>query len=114
MDAAALVDALKRILKAKGLTTAPLEAEASLRYAIAFAPIALGFVGIPLATALKRGGRSFSFGIAVVVIFVYYTLLIFGLTIAERALLPSDLALWTGNGLCFLVGSFLIYRLLRQ
>lgn len=108
---------LKKIIadhRSKGLSTAPLEAEASLRLAIAFAPFALGFVGIPLATVLKRGGRSFSFGVAVIVIFVYYTLLIFGLTIAERGLMPPDAALWGGNFLCFAAGSVLLFRLARQ
>lgn len=108
---------LKRLIsdmRQKGLATGPLEAEASLRYAIAFAPFALGFVGIPLATVLKRGGRSFSFGVACIVIFVYYTLLIFGLTIAERGLMPPNLALWVGNLLCFATGGFLIFRLGRQ
>lgn len=101
-------------MRQKGLATGPLEAEASLRYAIAFAPFALGFVGIPLATVLKRGGRSFSFGIACIVIFIYYTLLIFGLTIAERGMVPANLALWVGNGLCFLTGTYLVWRLGRQ
>jgi lipopolysaccharide export system permease protein len=101
-------------LRSKGLSTAPLEAEASLRMAIAFAPFALGFVGIPLATVLKRGGRSFSFGVAVIVIFIYYTLLILGLTLAERGMMPPNTALWAGNTLCFLVGGTLIVRLARQ
>lgn len=101
-------------MRTKGLATAPLEAEQSLRYAVAFAPIALGFVGIPLATVLRRGGRSFSFGIAIIVIFIYYTLLIFGLTVAERGLLPPAIALWSGNFLCFVSGLFLMMRLGKQ
>jgi len=101
-------------MRSKGLTTAPLEAEQALRYAIAFAPFALGIVGIPLATALRRGGRSFSFGVAVIVIFVYYTLLIFGLTIAEKGIFPPVVTLWAGNALCLLTGGFLMYRLGRQ
>jgi lipopolysaccharide export system permease protein len=101
-------------LRSKGVATAPLEAEASLRLAVAFAPFALGFVGIPLATVLKRGGRSFSFGVAVMVIFAYYTLLIFGLTVAERGIVPPDPALWAGNIVCFITGAFLVVRLARQ
>lgn len=101
-------------MKSKGLITAPLEAERSLRYAIAFAPLALGFIGIPLATVLKRGSRGFSFGLAVVVIFIYYTLLIFGLTLAEKGLVPPDPSLWLGNILCFSVGTFLMVKLSRQ
>jgi lipopolysaccharide export system permease protein len=101
-------------MRSKGLDVHPLEAESSLRYAIAFAPLALGFVGIPLATVLRRGGRSFSFGVAIIVIFIYYTLLILGLTLAERGIAPSGAALWTGNLVCFATGGVLIARLARQ
>jgi len=101
-------------LRSKGVKTAPLEAEAMLRYAIAFAPIALGFVGIPLATVLRRGGRSFSFGVTIVVVFAYYTLLIGGLTIAEKGMLRPDVALWIGNVTCLVIGAGLLFRLSRQ
>ncbi len=101
-------------LKKQKMPTGPLRAERSLRIAIAFAPLALAMMGIPLATALRRGGRGFGFGVSVVVIFSYYTLLIFGLTMAEKSILPSDFALWIANGTCFLISSVLIVRLLRQ
>src|SRR5262249_16812673 len=101
-------------MKKQGLPTAPLQAERSLRMAIAFAPWALEFAGVALGTALCCGGRSFGFGISIVVIFIYYTLLIFGLTLAEKAILPSDLALWMGNIVCLMLGTVLFYRLIRQ
>jgi lipopolysaccharide export LptBFGC system permease protein LptF len=101
-------------LKKQKLPTGPVEAERSLRLAIAFAPLALALMGIPLATALRRGGKGFGFGVSIVVIFTYYTLLIFGLTLAEKGILPSDLALWIANGTCFIVSGILITRLLRQ
>ncbi len=101
-------------LKKQGLPPYALQAERSLRIAIAFAPIALSFVGIPLATALKRGGKGFGFGVAIVVIFIYYTLLIFGLTMAEQGKMQSDLALWMGNIACLAAGGFLVRRALKQ
>lgn len=101
-------------MKAQGNPSFPLRAERSLRIAIAFAPFALAMMGIPLATALRKGGKGFGFGVSIVVIFAYYTLLIFGLTMAEKGLLPSDVALWMGNGTCLIVAGFLIWRLLKQ
>jgi lipopolysaccharide export system permease protein len=101
-------------LKKQGLPPFGLQAERSLRIAIAFAPLALSFVGIPLATALKRGGKGFGFGVAIVVIFIYYTLLIFGLTMAEKGLIPPDLSLWMGNIACIAAGLFLMRRALKQ
>ncbi len=101
-------------MKKKGIKVNALEAEGSLRVAIAFAPLALALVGIPLATALKRGGRGFGFGVSIAVIFAYYTLLIFGLTMAEKGALPPTFALWLGNGTCFLGSIFLIRKLANQ
>lgn len=101
-------------LKKKGMPVSALQAERSLRIAIAFAPLALAIVGIPLATTLKRGGKGFGFGISIVVIFTYYTLLIFGLTLAEKGIIPSDIALWMGNTVCFVVAASLIRKMLRQ
>lgn len=101
-------------LKSKNLPTAPIEAENSLRYAIAFAPLALVLVGIPLATVLRRGGRSFSFGVTIVLIFVYYLMLILGLTLAEKNVLPPDPALWIGNAVCVLAGAWFVRKMVRQ
>lgn len=101
-------------LKQKKLPTAPLEAEYALRGAIAFAPFCLAFIGIPLATTLKRGGKGFSTGVSIVAIFVYYLFLILGLTLAEKGTLPAHFALWLGNILCLLVGTWLLKRMLQQ
>lgn len=101
-------------LKSKGLPTTGLEAERALRYAIAFAPIALAMVGIPLATALKKSGKAFGFGMTITLVFFYYLLLISGLTLAEKGILPSHLALWIGNILCLVGGSILFYRVVNE
>lgn len=101
-------------LKKRGLPVSPLEAEYSLRFAMAFAPLSLVLLGVPLAAALKRGGRGFSMGVAIVVIFVYYTLLIFGLTLAEKGSLPSHPALWMANAVSLAFGVHLFFRLFKQ
>ncbi len=101
-------------LQSRGLPTRPLGAELRLRTAIAFAPFCLSVIGIPLALALRRGGRTFGFGVTIGVIFVYYLLLIFGLTLAEKGLFPPAPALWMGNAFCLLTGGLLIVRVARR
>jgi len=98
----------------KGLKTSVMKAEHSLRYSIAFAPLALILVGIPLATTLRKGGKSFGIGISAVVIFIYYLILIFGLTLAEKGILMAHPALWIANTLCFGVSFILIRRILKK
>jgi lipopolysaccharide export system permease protein len=107
------IKTLIRDLKAQGQPTSSLEAENSLRYAVAFAPICLVLVGIPLATVLKKGGRAFGFGITIVAIFVYYVLLIFGVTLAEKAILPSTVALWIANIACLTTGGWMFRRMVK-
>ncbi len=105
-----LVDEMRK----SGHPVSTLLAENSLRYAMAFAPIALLLVGMPLAVVLKRGGKTFGFGVSIVVIFLYYFLLIGGLTIAEKGILPPDAALWVGNVICLIIGGWLISRMIKQ
>lgn len=71
-------------------------------------------MGIPLATVIKKGGRGVGFGISIVVLFAYYTLLIFGLTLAEKNILPPFLSLWMGNLACVIVGLILFLRMRRK
>lgn len=101
-------------LRQQGFATAPMEAEKSLRTALAFAPFCLTILGIPLATSLKKGSRSFGFGVTIIMIFMYYLLLIFGLTLAEKGKIASDIALWIANVTCLIGGTFFIFRLMKR
>ncbi len=85
-------------------------AEYHLRYAIAFAPLALGLLGISLGMTLERGGRGVGFGAAAGVLFVYYLLLIMGLSLAQKDAFPALPSLWAANAVCFAAGAYLYRR----
>jgi len=87
-----------------------LAAEYNLRIAIAFAPIAFCLIGIPLGVTVKRGGKAVGFSIALVVIFTYYLMLIFGLSFAEKGKFPAPPALWAANTVSALLGVYLFWR----
>lgn len=96
--------------RSRGLPLGELTAEFHLRFALAFAPIALALIGIPLGMTLERGGRGVGFGAAIGVIFIYYLLLVMGMNLAERETLPALPALWLANIVTSAVGVILYRR----
>ncbi len=84
-------------------TKAHLQVEKHERIVIAFAPLVLVLVGIPLGLQSQRSGKGAGFSLALVVFLVYYVLLSFAGTIADKGVLPAAIILWLPN-LCFLLG----------
>lgn len=108
---------LKEEIKARResrMTSGPAEAELHLRFAIAFSPLALALLGIPLGITLERGGRGVGFGASLAVVFLYYLLLILGLNLAEKDALPAAPALWLANAFMAGAGLVLYRRRLRN
>jgi len=73
------------------------------RIAIALAPLVLILVGVPLGLQSQRSGKGAGFALALVVFLIYYVLLSFAVTIADKGLLPAAIILWLPN-FCFLLG----------
>jgi len=91
-----------------------LVSELQLRHAVALAPLALGLLGIPIGMVLDRGGRAMGFGVSVAVLFVYYLLLVLGLSLSERGVSPAGLSIWVANLVCLGIGSGLYARMLKK
>lgn len=87
-----------------------LEAELHERIVIAFAPLILILVGIPLGLQSQRSGKGAGFALALVVFLVYYVLLSFAGTLADKGILPAALILWLPNLVFLSGGSFFLYR----
>jgi lipopolysaccharide export system permease protein len=100
--------------RSRRIATSDIEAEMHLRYALAFAPLCLALVGIPLGMTLERGGRGVGFGAAMGVLFLYYLLLVMGLNVAEKGKWPALPALWVGNLTALAVGAELFRRRLTR
>lgn len=96
-----------------GVSSGPAKAELNLRFAIAFSPLAMALLGIPLGITLERGGRGVGFGASIGVLFFYYLLLILGLNLAEKDAMPALPALWLANVFTSAIGIFLYRRRLR-
>lgn len=84
-------------------------AEKHERLVIAFAPLVLVLVGVPLGLQSQRSGKGAGFAMALLVFLIYYVLLSFAGTLAEKGLLPAAIILWLPN-LCFLIGGIFFLR----
>lgn len=94
----------------KKTTRNRLLAEKYERIVIAFAPLTLVLVGVPLGLQSQRSGKGAGFALALVVFLVYYVLLSFAGTIADKGALPSGIVLWLPNIVFLLGGSYFLHR----
>ncbi|MFO7576115.1 MAG: LPS export ABC transporter permease LptF [Pelovirga sp.] len=87
-----------------------LQTELHERYVIACAPLVLILIGIPLALQTQRSGKGAGFALALGVFLVYYVLLSFAGTLADKGIVPAALILWLPNLLFVLGGGTLLHR----
>ncbi len=71
-------------------------------------------MGIPIGMVLEKGGRTMGFGASAGLLFLYYLVLVLGLSLAEKGTCPGGLSVWVANVLCIGVGTYLFYRTLKK
>lgn len=84
------------------------------RLALPSACLVLALVGIPLGLSAKKGGKSSGFVLTIVLVFVYYSLSLIGVSLAKEGRLPVALGAWLADILFLAGGLFLLYRIERR
>lgn len=84
------------------------------KFAIPFACIAFGVVGLPLGITNRRGGKSSGFSMSIAIILFYYILIINGEALAGAGKIPPALAMWTPNLVLLVAGIYLLGRANRD
>ena len=87
-----------------------LQTEKYWRVVIAFAPLVLILVGVPLGLQSQRSGKGAGFTLALLVFLVYYVLLSFAETVGDKGILPAGIILWLPNVLFALGGAYFLHR----
>ena len=87
-----------------------LEIEFHKRYAIPFACIVFGLIGVPLGIQPRRSGRSYGFILSIFIILAYYISLTIFEVFGEKKTISVFLAGWAPN---FLFGGLGIYLLIK-
>ena len=78
--------------------------EPQSRFAFPFAVFVFALLAMPLGLSNHRTGKTSGFTISIAILLVYYVLLSFLRTLAEKGGISPSLAVWLPNILFFLLG----------
>ena len=73
------------------------EVEYHKKFAIPFACVVFGFLGLGLSLGSKKEARSAAFGLSIAVIFIYYVIIRLGEQAGDTGLMAPVLAMWAAN-----------------
>ena len=85
--------------------------ELHYRFALPVAAIVLALVGIPLGISTRKGGKSLGVMLSLLLFFVYYILMAFGLSFAKQGRVSPIIGLWLANTLFAVAGIIMLSNL---
>src|SRR5712671_1186073 len=88
--------------------------EMNKMFAIPFACIVFGILGLPLGITNRRGGRSSGFSLSIAIILIYYVMINNGEHLADTGKVGPALAMWTPNVILLVLGVYLLIRANRD
>ena len=80
------------------------------RFALPTACLVLALVGIPLGLSSKKSGKSGGFVLTILLVFVYYVILLIGISLARQGRVSPWFGTWLANFVCLALGIFLLAR----
>jgi len=84
------------------------------RFAIPMASFIFALLAAPLGIQPQRsGGSATGFGISIIIIFIYYSLMTVGDALGSQGTIPPWFGAWLQNIVIFLLGTYMIYRTAR-
>ena len=98
-------------LKKEGIDPAPLITEINEKIALAFSSLIFILFGSPLAIITRRREKSINFGMAFLIVGVYYLLLLASQGLSLQGHLNPKIAMWIPNIILGAIGAILTFRL---
>ncbi|HET7433916.1 MAG TPA: LPS export ABC transporter permease LptG [Thermoanaerobaculia bacterium] len=115
MDLRELVEQEQQLRKSTDRQTYNLaRVEIHKKFAIPFACIAFGVLGLPLGITNRRGGKSSGFSLSILIILFYYVMINNGEHLAAAGKLSPGIAMWAANVILLAIGTFLLSRANRD
>ncbi len=99
-----------KLLDDNSVNTNKLKVAMYNRFALPLASLVCAIVGAPLGMQKQRGSSSIGFGISVVVIFIYYSIMTLGNALGNGGRIPAYLAAFLPDIICGITGIILVYR----
>jgi LPS export ABC transporter permease LptG/LPS export ABC transporter permease LptF len=84
------------------------------RFALPTACLVLAMVGIPLGLSSKKGGKSSGFVLTILLVFLYYSLSLIGVSLARQARVSPAAGVWLADFLFLIGGAFLLWQSERR
>jgi len=84
------------------------------RLALPTACLVLAMVGIPLGLSSKKGGKSSGFVLTILLVFLYYSLSLIGVSLARQGRLSPAAGVWLADAFFFLGGCLLLWQSERR
>jgi LPS export ABC transporter permease LptF/LPS export ABC transporter permease LptG len=88
--------------------------EFNRRFALPTACIVLALVGFPLGLSAKKGGKSAGFVLTIVLVFAYYFVSLFGISLARQGKAPPWAGVWLADIVFSIGGALLLWRSERR
>ncbi|MBP2632643.1 MAG: permease YjgP/YjgQ family protein [Firmicutes bacterium] len=102
-----------KALEAQSVDTNKLKSELYKRITIPFASFVFALIGVPLGLQPNRTSSSIGFGLSIIVIFIYYTIMTIFSALGQGGTLPPLIAAWIPNIVGTIVGIALIRKAAR-
>lgn len=99
-----------RVLTAHGVDVNKLKVEMYNRFALPLASLVCALIGAPLGLQKQRGSSSIGFGISVVTIFIYYSIMTLADALGNGGTIAPAAAAFLPDIICGFVGIFLMIR----
>jgi LPS export ABC transporter permease LptF/LPS export ABC transporter permease LptG len=85
--------------------------EIHYRFALPVAALVLALVGTPLGLSTRKGGKAVGLMLTILLVFIYYILMAFGLSFAKQGRISPLLGLWPANVLFGVAGILMLGHL---
>lgn len=109
MEKSELLEEIRK-LKQDNIPAYSLEVEYHQRRSLAFASFVFCLIGIPLGIKARKGGKSVGFSLSLGLFLLYWFLLVEGITLGEKGIIPPLFSVWIPNLIIGLAGAWMIYR----